>query len=74
MIFILGQYGFVSLPLAILSDYLAQAGTSPKADGTVRHYHVLISKEPKVELFHHGKPERFSLKPYLSGFQEPEVD
>ena len=69
MIFILGQYGYVTLPSAMVNDYLAQAGSSPKADGTVRHFHVLISKEPQVELFHHGKPERTSLKPYLSCFQ-----
>jgi hypothetical protein len=68
MIFILGQHGFVTVPLSILKDYLAEAGTSPKADGTVRHYHLLISKEPKLELFHFGKPVRTSLKPYLSSF------
>jgi hypothetical protein len=71
MIFILGQTGFVTLPTAILRDYLAEAGTSPKADGTVRHFHVLISKEPKLEMFHYGKPARIPLKLYLTAFHYP---
>jgi uncharacterized protein with ParB-like and HNH nuclease domain len=71
MVFILAQHGFVTLPVAIVNDYLKQAGTSPKADGTVRHYHVLISKEPMLELFHHGKPGRLPLTQYFSAFTSP---
>jgi hypothetical protein len=73
MVFILGQYGYVTVPTAMLNDYLAQAGTSPKPDGTVRHYHILISKEPKVELFHYGKSARIPLKPYVSCFHGAET-
>ena len=68
MVFILGQHGFVMVPAAVVKDYLAEAGVSPKADGTVRHYHLLISKEPKLDLFHYGKARRVPLESFLTPF------
>ena len=64
VVFILLSDGFVAVPVAIMKEYIAEAGFSPKSDGTVRHYHVLISIDTKPELFHHGKAGRISLKPY----------
>jgi hypothetical protein len=52
-----------------MKDYIVEAGISPKSDGTVRHYHVLISLET-LELFHHGKPDRIALKPYYTKLEE----
>lgn len=68
MVFILGQFGFASVPLAVMKDYIAEAGISPKSDGTPRHYHVLISREPKLEMFHYAKPVRYPLKQYTTTF------
>jgi hypothetical protein len=70
VVFILVPDAFVTLPVQVLKQYLAGAGSSPKSDGTVRHYHILISSEGSPVLFHHGKPERISLKPYLTSFDE----
>ncbi len=68
MVFILASLGFVTLPISMVKDYIADAGTSPKSDGTIRHYHVLISLEPKLEFFYHGKAARIPLKAFYTKF------
>jgi uncharacterized protein with ParB-like and HNH nuclease domain len=68
VVFILVPHGFVSVPIAIVKEYLEEANVSPKSDGTIRHYHVLIAIEPKLEFFHHGKPGRIPLKQYYTKF------
>ena len=69
IIFILVPGSFVTLPIDMLKNYLAGAGSSPKTDGSVRHYHVLISTDPIPVFFHHGKPERIPTGPYLTAFE-----
>jgi hypothetical protein len=66
MVLILGQQGFLTVPVAVVKDYLSEANVSCKTDGTVRHYHMTISVEPKFEFFHHGKPSRVPLRQYFS--------
>lgn len=68
MVFILMPGSFVTVPLSVLKDYIAKAGFSPKSDGTVRHYHVLISLDPSPDLFYHGKTDRIPLTPYIRQF------
>ncbi len=68
VVFVMVPDGFVTLPVAIVKKYISQAGFSPKSDGTVRHYHVLISFDPNPEHFHHGKSERIALKKYYTAF------
>jgi uncharacterized protein with ParB-like and HNH nuclease domain len=68
MIFILLPVGYLTVPISVVRKYLEEAGVSPKADGSVRHYHVLISAEPELEFFHHGKPDRFPLAQYYTRF------
>ncbi len=60
------------VPMDIMHEYIAEAGTSPKGDGTVRHYHVLVSTGARPELFHHGKPTRTPVEKYLAAFRMPE--
>jgi hypothetical protein len=69
-VFILVPNAFVTLPIEVLKQYLAGAGSSPKTDGTVRHYHVLISADPIPVFFHHGRPERISTAPYLTSLDQ----
>jgi uncharacterized protein with ParB-like and HNH nuclease domain len=68
IVFILRPDGYLTVPLDVVRQYLAEANFSPKSDGSVRHYHVLISPEPMLEFFHHGKPGRIPLKPYYTSF------
>jgi uncharacterized protein with ParB-like and HNH nuclease domain len=60
---------FILLPVAVMREYIAEAGFSPKSDGTVRHYHVMISTDSKPEMFHRGKTGRIPLKPYYTKFE-----
>ncbi|MBM4073232.1 MAG: DUF262 domain-containing protein, partial [Planctomycetes bacterium] len=69
LIFVLGQFGFAAIPANVIGEYLKRASVSPKSDGMVRHYHVLISKEPTLELFSYGQPERIPCKPFLTVFK-----
>jgi hypothetical protein len=68
MVFILRPHGYLTVPLSVVRGYVAEANVSPKSDGSVRHYHVLISPEPTLEFFHHGKPGRIPLKHYYAKF------
>jgi uncharacterized protein with ParB-like and HNH nuclease domain len=70
VVFILLPDGYVTVPIAVMHEYIAEANISPKSDGSVRHYHVLISTDAKPELFHHGKPQRFPLRQYFTHFEE----
>jgi uncharacterized protein with ParB-like and HNH nuclease domain len=69
VVFILLPEGFVTVPVSVMKEYVSEAGFSPKSDGTVRHYHVMISPEPKPELFHHGNPARIPLKQFYTKFE-----
>jgi hypothetical protein len=69
VVFVLVPDGFVAVPVSVMKQYIAEAGSSPKTDGSVRHYHVLISTDAKPELFHHGKPDRISLKACYTKFE-----
>lgn len=69
VVFILLPDVFVTVPVAVMKEYITEAGFSPKSDGTVRHYHVLISTGAKPELFHHGKSSSIPLKPYCTKFE-----
>ncbi len=73
VVFILLPHGYVTVPVSLVKEYIADAGFSPRSDGSIRHYHVMISQEPKLEFFHHGKPWRVSLKPFYVKF-EPSLD
>ncbi|HZY89612.1 MAG TPA: DUF262 domain-containing protein [Gemmataceae bacterium] len=68
MVFVVGQQGFLTVPVSLVKEYLSEANVSRKTDGTVRHYHATISVEPKLEFFTHGKPGRIPLKPYFAKF------
>jgi uncharacterized protein with ParB-like and HNH nuclease domain len=69
-VFVLVPDGFVTVPIEVMREYIAEAGSSAKSDGKIRHYHVLISTDSKPELFHHGKPGRIPLKPYYTRLEE----
>jgi len=49
-VFILGKDGFVKIPLAMLEECLSEAQATRNPDGSIKHYHVYISKPPNVVL------------------------
>jgi uncharacterized protein with ParB-like and HNH nuclease domain len=68
LVLILAGHGFLTVPLPVVREYVANARVSKTTGGTVRHYHVHISTEPDLEFFHHGRTERFPLKGYYQKF------
>jgi uncharacterized protein with ParB-like and HNH nuclease domain len=68
VVFILLPDRFVTLPVAELRQYLSEAGSSPKPDGSVRHFHILISTDSPPEMFHHGRLSRTPLSEHVSRF------
>ena len=49
-IFVLGDTGFIVLPLAVLERYLQTALVTRNNDGNVRHYHLQFSPPPSCVL------------------------
>jgi hypothetical protein len=76
MVLVLGTTGYATVPMSGMREYVAEAGTSPKGDGTVRHYHVLVTTGVRPELFHHGKPTRIAIDTYYTSLSgaESELD
>jgi uncharacterized protein with ParB-like and HNH nuclease domain len=79
VVLVLGTTGYAAVPIDTISRYVAEAGSSSKADGSVRHYHILVSTGPKPELFHNGKQARYpigaSLRPIpKKALIEPALD
>ncbi len=66
LVLVLGATGYASVPISFIDKYVADAGTSPKADGTIRHYHVLVTTGRNPELFHHGNPNRYSITSFFT--------
>ncbi|QDT17938.1 hypothetical protein [Alienimonas californiensis] len=53
-VFIMGDDGFVDVPLAVVDRYIETAYVTNNADGAVRHHHVHISPPPGVTLKGYG--------------------
>jgi hypothetical protein len=68
LVLILAGTGFLTLPLAIVQEYVTNARVSRTPGGTVRHYHVHAFGEPELVLFHYGSQVRVPVKEYYSKF------
>ncbi len=49
-IFVMADEGFVTVPIALLKDYLRTAHVTRYADESIKHYHIHISPPPDVVL------------------------
>jgi hypothetical protein len=73
--FVLGRRGVATVPLHLVTDYCKETKTSPNPDGTIRHYHLLISNEAEPELFWSQETTRYPLTPFVTRFNdESETD
>lgn len=68
VVFVMGDEGFAKVPVSIVAEFLKGAGVSRNQDGSVRHYHCLISQGPKPELYWSNEVPRFSLAEYYQPF------
>ena len=63
--FIMGETGVLKLPFNVLEEYIAQANTSNKPDGSVKHYHIFIKSDPKVELYTNKSKKKWNVEEYF---------
>jgi len=69
VVFILGDYGFAKVPLNIVHDYLKTALRTDNEDGSLKHYHCLISPPPEPDLFTSQEAPRFPLVDCFQTFE-----
>jgi hypothetical protein len=68
IVFVMGQDGFVDVPISTVDKYVANAYSTKNADGTVRHYHVHISPPPDVALKGYGNAGDIDVKNLFSAW------
>ncbi len=69
VVFVMGEFGFAKVPVAIVAEFLKNTGDTKKADGSVKHYHLLISHDPEPELYWSNDRPKFSLGEYFQPFE-----
>jgi hypothetical protein len=65
-VFVMGDDGYVELPMAIVHKYVATAHRSESADGNVRHFHVHLSPPPDVVMKGYGNAPDMDVSQYFS--------
>lgn len=60
-IFVMGEDGFVDLPVSIVEEYLEHAYVTKNSDGSVRHFHIHISSPPDIVMKGYGNMEDISV-------------
>jgi len=68
VVFIMGEEGFVRVPVDVVLEFLKHTRTSNNPDGTIRHYHCLISPGPEPELYYSQEVPRFPLRQDYQAF------
>ena len=68
VVFVMGDDGCASVPLDTVKEFVQNTKVSRNADGSVRHYHVLISPAPEPELYWSNEIARFPLADHYRSF------
>jgi Protein of unknown function (DUF1524) len=63
--FVMGSLGICTIPVEILQCYRTQTKASFNPDGSIRHYHILISNESIPILYWSSETSRYSLENYF---------
>jgi hypothetical protein len=64
-IFILGNDGFLTVPLSVIDSYIATAYVTKNPDDSIRHYHVHIAPPPDVALKGYGNASDVDMVKYF---------
>jgi hypothetical protein len=67
--FILGDWGFALLPIAIVKAFCEHSATTLNPDGTIRHYHALISPPPEPVMYWSNDVPSYNLAEYCQPFE-----
>ena len=68
VVFVMGDDGCAVAPLDTVKEFVQNTKTSCNPDGSVRHFHVLISPVPDPELYWSNKVPRFNLAEHYRSF------
>lgn len=68
VVFVMGDEGRAVVPLDVVKEFVKHTKTSRNADGSIRHYHVLISSAPNPELYWSNEAPRFDLTEHYRSF------
>jgi hypothetical protein len=68
LVFVMGEAGFVTVPIEVVQQFCSRTGSTKHADGTIRHYHVVISPEPDPVMYWSNEVPRYQLADYWSPF------
>ena len=67
--FVLGSWGFALVPIETVIEYCRHTKATKNPDGSILHYHVLISPEPEPEMYWSHDTPRYSLADYCQTFE-----
>ena len=69
IVLIMDELGFVKIPIDLFNKFISTTKYSANPDGTVRHYHCLISNDDELNLFFSNEIPKYSLKEYFYPFE-----
>lgn len=68
LVFVMGTAGFVSVPMETVEKFCENTNSTKYPDGTVRHYHIVISPEPEPVMYWSNEVPKYDLKEYWMPF------
>ena len=68
IVFVMGEDGCAVVPLDTVTEFVKSTKASLNADGSVRHYHALISPPPEPTLYWSNETPRFTLSDWYITF------
>jgi len=68
-VFVLGTWGFSMVPIDKVVQFCQATKVSRNPDGSIRHYHILISPEPEPELYFSNEVPRIDLSAETQPFE-----
>lgn len=66
--FVMGNEGFVAVPFEMVESFLEHTSTTKNDDGSIRHYHLLISPGPEPVLYYFEDGPRYPLQDFYRPF------
>jgi hypothetical protein len=69
VVFVMGHFGLAVVPIELVEAYCERANVTNHADGTLRHYHVVISNELEPNMVPSQGNPRHALREYFKRFE-----
>jgi hypothetical protein len=68
LVFVMGDAGFASVPIELVREFCLITKSTKHPDGSVRHFHILISQEPDPEMYWSNELPKYDLSEYWTPF------